>query len=220
MTIKRVADNASKPSLFGIKKSNRDFSEKACWGKNQFNNAFPASLACYLHHKEVMPVYIKLDNNSNIIHDKVDVENVFGINPSSENLYFGFEKEYSPYAPLVIDSLPRIDLVTFDTSGNTAKCLRPIEIKLTALPDNQTCDYEEKGYGSEIVVRPDTIVYLALSIALEYIDKKDVLFSLLDDSCGKKINWEEEQVVLPIVPDIIMAIEKLLDLSYELQQPF
>lgn len=32
------------PSLYGLKKTNRDYSKKETWGKNQFNSSFPASL--------------------------------------------------------------------------------------------------------------------------------------------------------------------------------
>jgi hypothetical protein len=38
-------------SLFGLQHSNRDFSQRESWGKNQFNNSFPASLACYMYHQ-------------------------------------------------------------------------------------------------------------------------------------------------------------------------
>ena len=33
-----------KPNLFGLNNTNRDFSLKETWGKNQFNSSFPASL--------------------------------------------------------------------------------------------------------------------------------------------------------------------------------
>ena len=39
------------PGLFGLSKTNRDFSKKESWGKNQFNSSFPASLCCYLDSK-------------------------------------------------------------------------------------------------------------------------------------------------------------------------
>ncbi|RKZ70412.1 MAG: HindVP family restriction endonuclease, partial [Candidatus Parabeggiatoa sp. nov. 1] len=39
------------PRLFGIKHSNRDFSNKESWGKNQFNSSFPVALACYMSDK-------------------------------------------------------------------------------------------------------------------------------------------------------------------------
>ena len=42
---------AQSPALYGLNKgnSNRDFSKRKTWGKNQFNTAFPVSLSCYLH---------------------------------------------------------------------------------------------------------------------------------------------------------------------------
>ena len=43
--------NSIEPSLFGLKNSNRPFSKKEAWGKNQFNASFPASLCCYLDSK-------------------------------------------------------------------------------------------------------------------------------------------------------------------------
>ncbi|MFW6359681.1 MAG: HindVP family restriction endonuclease, partial [Chroococcales cyanobacterium] len=39
------------PGLFGITHSNRDFSQKQSWGKNQFNNSFPVALASYMGYK-------------------------------------------------------------------------------------------------------------------------------------------------------------------------
>jgi hypothetical protein len=40
--------NNQQPHLFGLKNSNRDFTSKNAWGKNQFNSSFPASLCCFL----------------------------------------------------------------------------------------------------------------------------------------------------------------------------
>ena len=51
------------PGLFGITHSNRDFSLKDTWGKNQFNSSFPAALACYLYSKELKAVYYKTDSS-------------------------------------------------------------------------------------------------------------------------------------------------------------
>ncbi|MFR9502798.1 MAG: HindVP family restriction endonuclease, partial [Rikenellaceae bacterium] len=42
-----------KPNLFGLKYSNRDFSNKDAWGKNQFNSSFPASLLVYMYSKDI-----------------------------------------------------------------------------------------------------------------------------------------------------------------------
>ena len=56
-----------KPSLFGIKHSNRDFSDRDAWGKNQFNSSFPTALSAYLADKNLENVYIKLDENLELI---------------------------------------------------------------------------------------------------------------------------------------------------------
>ena len=47
-----------KPALFGLDKSNRDFSRKTAWGKNQFNSSFPASLCAYLNYKGLSANYL------------------------------------------------------------------------------------------------------------------------------------------------------------------
>lgn len=60
-----------KPSLFGIRYSNRDFSARDAWGNNQFNSSFPAALSAYLAHKNLENVYIKLNENLETYHDRI-----------------------------------------------------------------------------------------------------------------------------------------------------
>ncbi len=50
-----------KPGLYGINKSNRDFTKKKAGGKNQFNSSFSASLTLYMENKSFENVYITLD---------------------------------------------------------------------------------------------------------------------------------------------------------------
>lgn len=57
------------PALFGINKSNRDFTQKDTWGKNQFNSSFPAALACYMASQNIVPIYLKLGNDFDLIQD-------------------------------------------------------------------------------------------------------------------------------------------------------
>lgn len=74
---------------------------------------------------------------------------------------------------------------------SNGQCLSALEIKLTALPDNSTCNLDEDCYGSEIVIRPDTIVYLACSIAFSLSHK---LTDIISDIVIK--DWTEEKEVL------------------------
>jgi hypothetical protein len=57
-----------KPSLFGLKHSNRDFTQKEAWGKNQFNSSFPAALCSYIHSKGLKNIYLKLDSELEVTH--------------------------------------------------------------------------------------------------------------------------------------------------------
>ncbi|MGB3758194.1 MAG: HindVP family restriction endonuclease [Rivularia sp. (in: cyanobacteria)] len=209
--------NQQNPSLFGLSKSNRDFNQKECWGKNQFNSSFPASLGCYMHSCGVKPVYIKLNKSLKTVHEKIDVAEVFGEIPLSENLFFAFESDYVPYRKLVIGKLPRVDLVT--QSIVPESCLKSIEIKLTALPDNSTYKLSEDKYGCEIVVRPDTIVYLALSIASKLQNDRQNIIQYLESAFSSIEDLTKISCVVPKISEIINAMDNLLLDYIDLQSP-
>ncbi|BAZ05750.1 type II restriction enzyme [Calothrix sp. NIES-3974] len=98
--------------------------------------------------------------------------------------------------------------------------MQAIEIKLTALPDNTTCDLSEDLYGCEIVVRPDTIVYLACSI----VEKLRVNSSFIENLIGEKFasitDWTEPNYIIPYIPSMIDIIDEIVLAILESQQPF
>lgn len=215
-----MEDNKT-PGLFGLKNTNRDFSVKRDWGKNVFNNAFPAALACYVHSKKLKLVYITLNSDLRTRHDEISTENLFGIDSQSDNLFFAFESLYLPYEALVSSSLPRIDLVTcIENQGTIEKSLRGIEIKLTALPDNSTADFSANEYGPEMVVRPDTIVYLALSIATNYKDNKSKLAEILLPATDRVVEWNNPEEIKENILKIRDAINIVLKNSLSKQKSF
>ena len=55
------------PCLYGIKNSNRDFSNADTWGKNQFNSSFPASLVCYMDSKKLDLNYIAIKKGESVV---------------------------------------------------------------------------------------------------------------------------------------------------------
>jgi hypothetical protein len=206
------------PALFGINKSNRDFTQKDTWGKNQFNSSFPAALACYMASQNIAPIYLKLKNDLKITHTTISTEQLFNIDPTSKHLFFAFESDYTPYQQLVIGNLPRIDLIIQDVSQQQV-CLRGLEIKLTALPDHTTYDLTEEKFGSEIVIRPDSIVYLALSIAINYKDKINELTMLLGNEFNLIQDWTEGAEIMPHIPNMIKAIDDVLLANLDNQEP-
>jgi len=196
-----------KPELFGLVKSNRDFSKAKSWGKNIFNNAFPAALACYMNSKGLPPIYFTLNDQKTLNRGNVVVDEIFGITPSSPNVYFAFESDFVPYQLLVVDNLPRADLVVIDES--TGLCTSGIEIKLTALPDNSTFNLPEDRYGCEVVVRPDTIVYLALSIAASFKADPNQLLPVLRQ-LPKISNWTDVGEVAPVIPQMADVLDDFM----------
>lgn len=208
-----------KPSLFGVKQSNRDFSLRETWGKNQFNSSFPASLACYLHSKGLEAVYLELNGKLTTTRGKIKISEVFGLDPLAEDTFYAFESAYTPYQNLVVDGLPRIDLVTSKIVKGLAEPVRGIEVKLTALPDNQTAEDKEEDYGSEIVVRPDTIVYLALSIAVEYLSERKKLQSYFRRLKPKIQDWRSATAIRPHLKEAADVLDEILAEKISVQKP-
>jgi len=203
--------------LFGLKHSNRDFSLKSSWGKNQFNSSFPASLTAYLYSKGLDCKYLKLSNKLTIEHDFLNVATLFGIKPTSNDLFYAFESPYVPFQKFVVGNLPRVDLVT--QSKKNGVCLAPIEIKLTALPDYTTCELKEEQYGSELVIRPDTIVYLACSIAQKLVITAFDLKTVFGEKYAPVIDWSEEKEVQPYLSDMIKDLNTICKILILNQKP-
>lgn len=196
------------PRLFGIDKSNRDYTNPETWGKNQFNSSFPASLACYLFSKNLKAIYIKADKNMDRNISTIGIDELFGIDPLGEDVFYSFETQFIPYSKYVVGSIPRNDLVIQRLSTN--ECVSSLEIKLTALPDNSTCDLEENEFGSEIVVRPDTIVYLACSFIKMFNDDQEAIKNTIGNSCKDIKDWTQASEVLPYMSEMLQVIYSIV----------
>ena len=203
------------PRLFGIKNSNRDFTQKDSWGKNQFNSSFPAALACYLYSKNLKAVYYETNQRMEIEKNFIGIDELFGVNPLGEKIFFSFETQYTPFQKYIFGSIPRNDLVIL-VNG---QCVSTFEIKLVALPDNSTCDLEEKFFGVEIVVRPDTIIYLACSFIKIFENNLQELKNIFSSVGNSVEDWEVAEKVLPFSYEIYSTIKNLVKISYKNQIP-
>lgn len=207
----------TQPALFGLKNTNRDFTNKDTWGKNQFNSSFPAALACFMHSEGIDPIYLNLNESLKVVHKTISITQLFGLEPNKDDLFFAFESDFTPYQQLVIGNVPRIDLVTQHLVTQT--CLRGLEIKLMALPDHTTCDLTDDKFGSEIVIRPDSIVYLALSIAMQYRSKSTDLQNFISSDFDNINDWTEGTTMMPLIPKMIACIDAILLANLDKQEP-
>lgn len=205
------------PSLYGISHSNRNFADPFYWGKNQFNSSFPVALACYMRDKNIPAIYIRHGKQSKTYVDAISFDNVFNTTKKNDQIYFGFEKRFQPLESLVEDDLKSIDLVVIDNT--TQDFLRPIEIKLTTLPDDGTSDGEESEYGSEIVIRSPTMRYMALSMAKSCQNDLNEIRTLFEPSCNKIRNWDNLHEVLKWRDKIILSLEIFLNQYSHYEQP-
>lgn len=208
--------SVNNPRLFGIKHSNRNFKLEDAWGKNNFNSSFPAALVAYLYSKQLSCVYIKTDANNKPYHDYICPSVLFGIAPTDDNTFYAFESVYTQYTPYFIGNTPRIDLVI--QNRTTGQCLKGLEVKLTALPDNSTCNStSEDSYSCEIVIRPDTISYLACSIAKNFANDRDLLTNLLGNF--NTIDWDDASEVLSKHHLFVSAIDRVIKHLNSSQEP-
>jgi hypothetical protein len=211
--------NPVPPGLFGLARSNRDFEDKDAWGKNQFNSSFPASLACYMHAKGVKPICLSASASAKVVQSELSVEVLFGIDPGSANAFFSFETPFNPYADLVVGHLPRVDLVVIDNASKTKANLSGLEVKLTAIPDSTTWDAAEDCYGCELVVRPDTIVYLALAICARMRTRRQEMATALVPLWSKIPEWNDAAKVGPLIPEVVQVVWKLVSADTGHQRP-
>lgn len=199
--------NGVDPGLFGQKYSSRDYRYEESWGKNQFNSSFPASLVAYMGSKNISPIFICTNRKNGIVHKKIAAEELLGIDPLSEDAYYDYEANYFPYEQYyTAGKKEKIDLVMINRATSTP--VSGLEVKLTTLPDNTTKDLSDDEYGSEIVVRSPTILFVACSICSCYDTKqgKTKLHDILN-TVGEEIrDWGEIRQVLPHYDAIKQAI--------------
>lgn len=210
------------PALFGITRSNRNFADQYYWGKNQFNSAFPVALSCYLRSREMGLVYIKYLDGARTELSELNASEVFGSAASNEELYFSFESRFDCFKDLVHDELPPIDLVVCHAGRDNQ--IKPLEIKLTTLPDNTTEGLSEDKYGAELVIRSATTRYMALSMVQSlktcHIGRglADVR-ALFDPAFARVRNWDSKPEMLQIAPLALAALDVFLSTYRELQTP-
>lgn len=154
--------------LYGLTETNNSRKVSKLWSKNIFNSTFPVSLALYMRDHNIRAKYIKLREDLSTEVSEIPIDELFGIvGIDSDDVYFDFESKYEKYNQYVPQDKPltekeKTDLVVRRKSDMTP--LVPLEIKLTVVPDKTTANKAVEKQGSELVCRPVTTKYCALSI--------------------------------------------------------
>lgn len=216
---KKTEKQEEKPTLYGIYHSNRSGDD--LWGKNQFNSTFPTALACYMREKEIKPVYLTVDSNLKVVANEISVSDLFNTTKPNNELRFDYESKYEPYQAYAFDDIGAIDLVVkHEGEQSDSKWRRPLEVKLTVLPDNTTCTDDEGEWGSELVIRPASTKYCALGIRHSLASKRDNIREILEGVCGQFHHWDSSFEVIAKREQIITSLNLFQKTFYKYQQPF
>ncbi len=216
-TPKNTMPTQTTPSLFGISRSNRNFKDPYYWGKNQFNSAFPVALACYMRTSGTPLNFVKFKDTAHTEVVNLDVCDLFGSSEPNESLHFSFETRFDHFRSSVHDELPAIDLVV--GAGDPVRQIRPIEIKLTTLPDNTTESCSEDKYGAELVIRSATTRYMALSMAQAVNAHRNRVQEIFEPVCARIRNWDSKAEMVPMLSKAVSALETFLNEFKHLQSP-
>jgi len=204
-------------ALYGIRHSNRNFADPYYWGKNQFNSSFPAALACYMRDCGLSAVYIRHAENRQTAVSEIDFSDVFGSSMENGELYFSFEDVYEPFGRFVHDALKPIDLIVKDKASGA--CIRPLEIKLTVIPDNSTEGRPEEEIGAELVIRSPTMRYMAMSMAESCREHMGDIREILAPVCATIRHWEVVESMRDKREKIFEALEIFIEKFSGLERP-
>ena len=221
--VKKATPSAdAEPRLFGIAKSNRPHSQM--WGKNCFNSAFPAALACYMHSQGIQPVYIcataESGRNLAVENREISVSKVFGApdRVSNEDLYFSFETKFFPYLRHLQDpaELDGADLVI----RHGDDWLRALQIKLTVVPDETTNKEDPEKWAPEVVLRPADTCSCALGIYADVADRASEVEAIFRASCADIQHWDNRTEISQKREQLFKSVEEFLSTFQHLQKPY
>lgn len=202
-----MSENTTQPGLFGQKYSSRDYTRENAWGKNQFNSSFPASLVAYMGASGKKPVLVCANAKNSIVHKKISAAELLGLDPCGEEAYYDYEANFYPYEKYYTAEIKeKTDLVLINRTSQAP--VSGFEVKLTTLPDTTTAKEAEEDWGSEIVVRSPTILFLACSICTAYDTpgRKKRLHDILNTIGVEIKDWGSIRDVAPHYDAIEQAV--------------
>ena len=204
-------------ALYGITNSNRNFKDSYYWGKNQFNSSFPVALSCYMRDKKIKANYLKLSSKRKVSVESSSFDKIFNTKLKNNDLYFSFETRYEPFAKFLHDELKPIDLVV--KSKSDSSYLRPIEIKLTTLPDSSTATKDATEYGAELVIRSPTMRYMALCMAESCQKHFSEIKNIFEPTCHSIRDWNNQHEINAHRKNILESLEIFFTKFHKLQRP-
>ena len=143
------------------------------------------------------------------------------VGKSNENPCYQFETLFDPYAGFSRNEVDNIDLIVlFD--GIPSK---PLEIKLTVVPDSGTAKKKESEWAPEIVMRPVSSAYAMMGVAKSLLRTgnesiKDTVINAIKPAYNRISSWANESEIIRHSEFIQQALNDVLATVGSLQLPF
>lgn len=169
-----------------------------------------------MRDQNIKVMYLRLDKNLNVVVDEISLDDVFNTPIDSQKLTFDFETKYNPYQKYALDDIKGIDLVI----KHNDKWLRPLEIKLTVLPDQTTFDKSEEYWGPELVIRPASTSYCALGIVDSCSGNLNQVREIFEPVCSRIQHWDNKVEIHTKRNRVIEAIDLFQNEFKHKQKPF
>jgi hypothetical protein len=208
------------PSLYGITETNSTRHGASLWGKNQFNSTFPLALCLYMRDEDISPIAV-VERGEGIV--AIDREWTMAdvIGPISANCNYRFESAFEPYANCCRDAVDNIDLVV----SADDEPLRPLEVKLTVVPDSSTARKPSDKWAPEMVMRPVSSAYAMMSLAeclAGDAEAKEEVVNHLRQAYNQVTGWDNATEIAQRAPVLRNSLDNALRVVVErgLQRPF
>jgi hypothetical protein len=113
----------------------------------------------YMRSKKIKPVYLSLTKDLSVERTYIDVDDVLGLKQNDGPCRYEFEVPFRAFEYMSKTGIvPSADCIVGQGNGQ----VRPFENKITVTPDMAA--YSRGGDGCELIIRPDTIVYMVFGI--------------------------------------------------------
>lgn len=214
--------STSEPALYGLAESNSSRQGADLWGKGQFNSTFPLALCMVMRDDGVAPIAVVLNSDGKVAADhspKWSMEEVVGA--KKDNPYYHFEKTFAGYKNLSRNEVEKIDLVV--SVGD--KDWRPLEVKLTVVPDSGTARKPSSEWGPELVLRPVSSAYAMMGLASSLSEvgnvalKADVM-STIRPTYNAIQDWNNIVEISSNREHLRNTLSSVLDKTLQIQKPF
>ncbi len=132
-----------------------------------------------------------------------------------------FETTFKPFAQLSRNQIDKIDLVV----AYHRKHVRPLEVKLTVVPDLATVGKNREFWAPEIVIRPVSSAYAMFGVATSLMQMSDQKVKVMDAlrpayNRMSSSGWDNASEVVSNAQSLIEALSAALSIAENLQSPF